>query len=182
MAATCGKSEPLKTATDVSGKLEVLNDYILAKNLGVLNAEDAAAVQGIMTTNGGFLQSSTDAQLLIQVPFTEAIKLKAIRIRAAENKGNGDAVKTVRVYVNNMNIDFGDVDSVEAADTIRFTPAEAKNGAQKDVKFVKFQNVRSLTLFVEDNQTDNDQTFLNNIVFIGTVLAGTNMKDLKKTG
>jgi len=182
MAATCAKSDaPLKPAAELSGNLEVLNEYIIVKNMGVLNADDATSVAGVVTGNG-LLQSSTDAQLLIQVPFIEAVKLKAIRIRAEEGKGAGSAVRTVRIYVNNMNINFNDVDSIEPTDVIRLSASEASVGAQKDVKYVKFQNVRSLTLFVEDNQTDDDKTFLNNITFIGTVLAGTNMKDLKKTG
>lgn len=48
------------------------------------------------------------------------------------------------------------------------------------LKFVKFQNVRSLTIFIEDNQSDSEVTKVNKIALFGTTVETTDMKGLKK--
>ncbi|XP_038982029.1 PITH domain-containing protein At3g04780 isoform X3 [Phoenix dactylifera] len=61
-------------------------------------------------------------------------------------------------------------------------PEEEDNlkGKPVNLKYVKFQNVRSLTIFIEDNQGGNDVSKVQKIVLYGTTVDTTNMKDLKK--
>jgi hypothetical protein len=48
------------------------------------------------------------------------------------------------------------------------------------LKFVKYQNVLSVTLFFPDNQDDAPVTYLNKLDFFGQPIAGTKMQELKK--
>lgn len=60
----------------------------------------------------GVIRSDTDEQLIITVPFSSQVKLRGIRITAAENEGTSGP-KEVRVYVNQPNLGFDDADSVK---------------------------------------------------------------------
>jgi len=48
------------------------------------------------------------------------------------------------------------------------------------LKFVKYQNVLSVTLFFPDNQDDAPVTYINKLDFFGQPIAGTKMQELKK--
>ena len=55
---------------------------------------------------------------------------------------------------------------------------------EKDVtlKFVKFQDVQNIQLFVKDNQNDEEVTEIEYLEIFGCPVATTNMKELKKKG
>ena len=53
-------------------------------------------------------------------------------------------------------------------------------GGLISLKYVKFQNVMNLTIFVKDNQTDAETTKINHLQLIGSPVATTNMSDFKR--
>ncbi|XP_020520070.1 PITH domain-containing protein At3g04780-like [Amborella trichopoda] len=55
-------------------------------------------------------------------------------------------------------------------------------GKPVTLKYVKFQNVRSLTIFIEDNQSGADLTKVQKIALFGTTVETTDMKRLEKDG
>jgi hypothetical protein len=57
---------------------------------------------------------------------------------------------------------------------------EHLEGKPVPLKFVKFQNVRSLTVFIEDNQGSSDCTQVQKLAIIGSTVETTNMSELKK--
>ena len=48
------------------------------------------------------------------------------------------------------------------------------------LKFVKFQRIDHLTIFIEENTGGVDNTTLQHITLYGTTVEGTNMNELKK--
>ena len=55
-----------------------------------------------------------------------------------------------------------------------------QEGNPVNLRFVKFQNVQNLTLFVLDNQSGDDVTQLDFLGIIGSPVQTTNMQDFKR--
>ena len=89
---------------------------------------------------------------------------------------------TIHVFVNRNNMGFEDAEDMESTQTIDLTPFDLKEDADPILlKFVKFQRVRSLTFFVEDN-AGGDVSALGGLKIFGKTVATTNMNDFKKVG
>lgn len=89
---------------------------------------------------------------------------------------------TVKLFVNRENIGFEDCDDIEPTQQFELTADDLKeNGKEIMLKFVRFQRVKSITIFVEDN-AGAEVTALGALSFSGKTVAGTNMNDLKKQG
>jgi hypothetical protein len=72
-----------------------------------------------------------------------------------------------------------DFDKAQSSEPIQELDFEA-NSIQ-GLKFVKFQNVKNLLLFVENNCEGSDQTVINNLKLYGQPLSGTtNMEEFKR--
>jgi hypothetical protein len=86
----------------------------------------------------------------------------------------------VNLYVNRENFGFEDAEDVDPTQTIHLTAEDLKESADPLLlKFVKFQRVQSITLFIEDNQ-GGDVTAIGQLKFFGRPVSTTNMKDFKK--
>ncbi|KAJ8460125.1 hypothetical protein OPV22_033051 [Ensete ventricosum] len=134
-----------------------------------------ALKQGSRDDDGLHLESDADEQLLIYVPFLQVIKLHSVVIVGPEEEGP----KTVKLFANKEHMGFSNVNDYQPSDSIGLSPDNLK-GMPITVKYVKFQNIRSLSIFVEDNQGGSDVTKVQKIAFLGTTVDTTNMKDLKK--
>ncbi|THU48037.1 hypothetical protein C4D60_Mb09t22000 [Musa balbisiana] len=87
--------------------------------------------------------------------------------------------KTVKLFANKEHMGFSNVNDYPPSDSIDLSLDNLK-GMPVTVKYVKFQNIHSLTIFIEDNQGGSDVTKVQKIAFLGTTVDTTNMKDLKK--
>jgi hypothetical protein len=88
----------------------------------------------------------------------------------------------VLLFVNRCNLGFEDVDDVDPTTTIELTAEDLKEDADGIVlKFVHYQRVKSITLFIEDNN-GGDISALGGLKFFGKPMANTNMADFKKQG
>uniref|UniRef100_A0A6A7FZ50 Thioredoxin-like protein 1 n=2 Tax=Hirondellea gigas TaxID=1518452 RepID=A0A6A7FZ50_9CRUS len=123
-----------------------------------------------------YLESDADEQLMLSVEFTQLVKLHSFRIKAPADIGP----KTVRLFINQpYAMDFDSAMNNIAAQEITLTGKDLK-GALIKLKFVKFQNVQNLTLFVQDNQNGDEVTRVNYIQIIGSPMQTTNMADFKR--
>ncbi|KAK6143216.1 hypothetical protein DH2020_023564 [Rehmannia glutinosa] len=134
-----------------------------------------ALKQGYREDEGLNLESDADEQLLINIPFLQVIKLHSIVIKGPEEEGP----KTVKLFANREHMGFSNVNDFPPSDTAVLSEDNLK-GKPVIVKYVKFQNVRSLTIFIEDNQSGSDITKVQKIVLCGTTVETTDMKGLKK--
>jgi len=122
-----------------------------------------------------FLESDCDHQLLIFVPFEQNCKIKSITVSVPNND---KAPKTIKIFKNEKNMDFESTSDVKPTQVIQL---QKKEGDQSfDLQFVKFQDVLSLTLFVEENY-GNDISVLQNVSFQGeSLLTVSNIDKLTK--
>ncbi|KAG7355986.1 PITH domain containing protein [Nitzschia inconspicua] len=127
-------------------------------------------------------KSDADEQLIIHISFQEFVKIKTIKFVAFNNGENPEEnPTTVKLYVNSANpLGFEDIDDVDPTQVFELTSEDLRESSDPLMtKFVKFQRVRTLTIFIEDNQ-GGDVTALGSIRLIGRTCATTNMSDFKK--
>lgn len=134
-----------------------------------------ALKQGYREDDGLYLESDSDEQLLIYFPFMQVVKLHSLLIKGPTEEGP----KTVKLFANKEHMGFSNVSDFPASDIVVLS-ADDLEGKPVALKYVKFQNVRSLTIFVEDNQGGADVTKIQKLVLYGSTVETTNMKELKK--
>ncbi|RZC52291.1 hypothetical protein C5167_020717 [Papaver somniferum] len=157
-----------------------LLDFIDWSGVECLNQNTSHSVvnalkQGYREDEGLKLESDADEQLLIYIPFTQVIKLHSMLIIGPEE----DGPRTVKLFANKEHMGFSNVSDYPPSDTVVFTPEHLK-GKPVALKYVKFQSVRSLTIFIEENQEGADITQVQKIVLYGSTVETTDMKGLKK--
>lgn len=128
-------------------------------------------------------KSDADEQLILHFSFQEFVKVYSIKLTEFNRGSDPDSNPvTVKVFVNRCNLGFEDVDDVEPTQILELTEADLKENADPILlKFVKFQRVKSITLFIEDN-AGGDVSALGGLKLMGRTVATTNMKDFKKQG
>ncbi|XP_073027135.1 PITH domain-containing protein At3g04780 [Primulina eburnea] len=134
-----------------------------------------ALKQGYREDDDLNLESDADEQLLIYIPFLQVIKLHSVVIKGPEEEGP----KTVKLFANREHMGFSNVNDFPPSDSAVLS-TENLEGKPVIVKYVKFQNVRSLTIFIEENQSGSEITKIQKIVLYGTTVETTDMKGLKK--
>ena len=126
-------------------------------------------------------KSDADEQIIIHVAFNTFVKVHSIKFTEF-NLGSEpeSAPTTVKLFVNRCNLGFEDVDDVDATQTIELTPEDLREGGEALLlKFVKFQRVSSITIFIEDND-GGEVSALGSLTIYGRPVATTNMAEFKK--
>lgn len=128
-------------------------------------------------------KSDADEQIIMHIEFNETVKVHSIKFTEFNRGMNPEEFPTkVHIYVNRNNMGFEDTEDLDPTQTFELTAGDLKEGADPLVlKFVKFQRVRGITLFVEDN-AGGDVTALGGLKIFGKNVATTNMNDFKKQG
>lgn len=157
-----------------------LMDYIEWQSVECLNENPNhsyanAMKQGYREADEIFLESDGDEQLLLQISFNQVVKLHSLIIKAPADQGP----KVVKLFANRPSMGFSNTSDFPPSDTITLT-TEQLEGKPVTLKYVKFQNVRSLTIFVEENQEATDVTRVQKLALVGSTVETTNMSDLKK--
>lgn len=126
------------------------------------------------------LRSDADEQLIVHLSFHEFVRVKSVKFTEWNRGADPDTNPvTVHMHVNRVNLGFEDVEDVEPAQTLTLTSSDLRETAKAiDLYFVKFQRVKSLTFFVEDN-AGADVTAIGGLQIMGKTVATTNMNDFK---
>jgi len=148
-----------------------LLSHITSKGLTCLNESADHPVSSILGPNIGprgtsYLESDVDPELLISIPFNDTVKLKSITIFSAISPEQ--APKTIKLFINHLSMDFGDAETLAAAQEIELKRDEVVGGVKIDLRFVRFQSVRSLHILVKDNQENEETTRIDSIDLFGT--------------
>ena len=89
--------------------------------------------------------------------------------------------KHIRIFINQpLTLDFDQVSSRESVQDITFTKDQIAKCTPVPLKYVKFQNVQSILIFVQRNQEDTETTVIQQLKIIGTPISTTNMSDFKR--
>lgn len=163
-------STPASAAAGPSDSTISLLPYITSKGLTCLNESSAHPLSSIVGPSAGpkgrsFLESDVDPELLISLPFNETVKLKSIQFFSAVSPAQ--APKTVKLFINHLSLDFSDTESLSPAQEIELSEEDVKGG-RVELRFVRFQNLRSLHVLVKDNQEGEETTRIDSLDVFGT--------------
>ncbi|KAJ1732495.1 hypothetical protein LPJ72_003394 [Coemansia sp. Benny D160-2] len=164
-----------KSAHGVIGHSDVTS-MVVKKESDCLNQNDDHPLENVFTEGDSVLESDVDEQMIIHVSFRKPIKLHSIMLKAPLDK----APKNIRLFANSIAIGFDDVDGIEATQSIEMSESMYKNGGVVNLRYVRFQNIFSLSIFVEDNLDGDDVTAISQLAFIGTAVDIANMSEIRQ--
>ncbi|CAK0785733.1 hypothetical protein CVIRNUC_008944 [Coccomyxa viridis] len=139
----------------------------------------STSATGYREDEGLYLESDTDEQLLIHIPFNQAVKLSSWAIRSTGSKGH--APRKVKLFINKPSLGFSEAADFPAAQELTLSEADLE-GKALPLKLVKFTNVTKLSIFVEDNQEEEEVTRIQKIVLYGSGGQTMNVNEIKKVG
>jgi len=125
-------------------------------------------------------KSDADEQLILHIAFQEFVKVHSLKFTEFNQGVNPEENPSkVHIYVNRENLGFEDCEDVDPEQSLELTAADLRESADPvALKFVKFQRVKSLTLFIEDN-AGGEVSALGMLKILGRPLAALNMNDFK---
>jgi hypothetical protein len=125
-----------------------------------------------------WVESDTDSQLMLFVPFQSTIKLHSIQITSyasrepdEEDEEVPGRPRLIGLYTNRPHtLGFDEADDIPATQVIELKPEhwdEKTKTANAELRFVKFQNITSVVIFVKDAEGLAEKTRIDRIRFIG---------------
>ena len=121
---------------------------------------------------GSYLESDADEQLLLGIAFLQSVKLYALRFTTS-GESIASAPKTIRVFPDALTIGFDEASSQTPAQEFQLTKNQASGKELVLLRYVKFQKVNSVSLFVQDNQDGEETTRLDKIEIFGSLESAT---------
>ncbi|KAJ2082262.1 hypothetical protein H4R24_001708 [Coemansia sp. RSA 988] len=165
-----------KSAYGVVGHSD-LTQLVLMKQSECLNQNDDHPMNNIFVDDDKVLESDVDEQMVLRISFNQPIKLHSIMLKAPLDK----APKNIKIYANRTDVEFDDVDTAEATQEIVMTKGIYEDGkGVVNLRYVRFQNINNITLFVADNLGDEEVTAISQLAFIGTAVNSANMSDIRQ--
>lgn len=121
------------------------------------------------------IESDTDEQLMILIPFQATLKIHTLLITSFRTDTDDDELpsrpKRIKIFTNKpQSLSFDDADSMEATQEVTLEKRDWDSDtdtAKIELRFVKFQNVHSLLLFVAESEGDNEKVRIDRIRIIG---------------
>jgi len=123
------------------------------------------------------VESDTDEQLMLFTPFQSTLKIHSIQITSQppqprdEDDDAPTRPKVIRLYTNRPHIlGFDEADDVQATQEITLSEKDWDDNtgtARVELRFVKFQNVSSLVVFVVESEGASDRVRIDRIRIIG---------------
>lgn len=152
-----------ETQSGVKGMIE-LNTLVDHSATECLNQDDDHPYTDCLVTGPEHLASDCDEQLILAIAFNQPVKIHSLRLKGPRDEGP----KTVRIFHNQPNtLDFDAAGGAQATQEVTLTPHQVETGELIPLKFVKFQNVQNIQLFIKDNQGGGEVTVLEHLVIVG---------------
>jgi len=138
-----------------------------------------------------WVESDTDEQLMLYIPFQSSLKVHTLHLTSLPPKPDDDdetpmRPRTIQLYTNRAhNLGFEEAEDIPATQKIELIPQswDEKTGtARVELRFVKFQNVTSLVVFVVDGEGDGERVRVDRIRIIGESGEKREMGKLEKIG
>lgn len=174
-AAAATKEEPVNAA--YGGHIDLVS-MINKKDSECLNQDDDHTWEHALTpTNTVFLQSDCDEQIILNISFTQTVKLHSLIIQGPEDNGP----KECKIFINQTkSLSFDEAESFNCLQAIELTPEDLKDETLINLRYVKFQSVQNITIFFKNNQSGSETTVVNYLKFIGSPKDVTDMKEFKR--
>lgn len=163
------------------------------KPSGVASSDSKGKGKEAASQNIDWVASDTDSQLMLFIPFQATLKVHSLHITSfavrEEDEDDDDIParpRKIEIYSNRShNLGFDEAEDTPATQSIELTPESwdpKTNTANIELRFVKFQNVTSLVLFVVDAEGDAEKTRIDRIRIIGETGQKRAMEKLQKIG
>lgn len=133
----------------------------------------ALASKGKAPASSDWIESDTDEQVMLFIPFQSTIKLHTLHVTSIPQPDNDDIVrpKTVHLYTNRSHVlGFDEAEDTPAAQTLVIGEKDwdAKTHTAKlELRFVKFQNISSLTVFLADGDGNGEKMRVDRVRLFG---------------
>lgn len=145
------------SAEDYGQGLMDLGTFVMKNMCECLNESDDHTLDQILNSGPGFLASDVDEQLIINYAFNQAVKIHSLKLKAPAKHGP----KKIKLFINQpVTLDFDSATSTAAVQEVEITPKDLESGNLINLRFVKFQNVQTLTFFIVDNQSGDEKTII----------------------
>jgi len=160
----------------VPGHIDLL-PVLNAKGCECLNQNsDHPYTNALYSAGDSYLESDCDEQMILSLEFTAPVKVHSLRLHGPPERGP----RTLRLFTNlPYGLDFDSAMSNVAAQEFTLNGKELKGELIK-LKYMKFQSVNRLTIFIQDNQAGDEITQINYLQVIGSPMTATNMSDFKR--
>ncbi|XP_043930854.1 thioredoxin-like protein 1 [Protopterus annectens] len=143
-----------------------------------LNESDDNGLENCFRKDTTYLESDCDEQLLITVSFNQPVKIYSMKLHGPDN---GQGPKYIKIFTNlPRSFDFDEAEASKPTQDFDLTSDDIKEDSIIQLRYVKFQNVNSVTMFVKSNQGNEETTRISYFTFIGTPVQATNMNDFKR--
>ncbi|PGH27986.1 thioredoxin [Polytolypa hystricis UAMH7299] len=137
-----------------------------------------------------WVESDTDEQLMLYMPFQSALKIHSLQITSLPPASDDDEApmrpKTLKLFTNRTHImGFEDGDDEQPTQTFELAPQDwdAKTGTAKvELRFVKFQNINSLVVYFVDGDGDSEKIRVDRVRIFGESGEKRDMGKLEKIG
>ena len=138
-----------------------------------------------------WIETDTDEQLMLYMPFQSLLKIHTLHITSLPQKSEDSddtpmRPKTIKLYTNAAHVlGFDEAEGITATQSITLGPKDwdEKTGTAKvELRFVKFQNVTSLVLFVVDGDGNGEKVRVDRLRLIGETGEKRDQGKLQKVG
>jgi hypothetical protein len=157
---------------------EILNDAVHigeAEILNVKSSDNAALLRDILSIQDEeglkYIASDADSQVLIYLPFTNKVKVHSILLYATpvDNDDDTQTPHQIKVWANTTGmISFDDAASgVKALHSGELPAAGSKGWRDIPLRFVHFQNVSSIVIFL-DGEDEDISTVVQRLILVGS--------------
>jgi len=130
-----------------------------------LNEAEAHGIKQLLT-GGGYLESDADEQLIVSLATMQSLRLRALRFKTNPDH-LAHAPKALKLFINRPTIGFDDAENDAATQEIELSKDQASGAEAVQLRFVLFQRVQSLQIFVSSNQGGEDTTRIDAIEVFG---------------
>ncbi|KAJ6611775.1 DUF1000-domain-containing protein [Mycena sp. CBHHK59/15] len=168
-----------------SGDVSLL-EFLDLSQLNCLNESSQhpfAAIVSVKAANttSNYLLSDADEQLLLNIFFNQSVRVRSIVIKSS---GGQQAPKQAKLLVNRPSLGFEDVEDAEepeVAQVLDIPEDYVKEGRPIALRYVRFQTVTSLHIFIVSNQGGVDETRIDSVDVLGVPVETTkDLSGLKK--
>lgn len=132
-----------------------------------------------------WVESDTDEQLMLFVPFLSMVKLHTLQITSLpEEDGEAARPRLLKLFSNSPhNLGFDEAEDTLATQEIELRESDWKDGtAAVSLRFVKFQKVNSLVVFVVSAEGGAEKVRLDRLRLVGEAGEKRDMGKLEKIG
>ncbi|XP_075257859.1 thioredoxin-like protein 1 [Convolutriloba macropyga] len=167
---------------DAPPGMQCINSLINKAEFECLNEDGGnPGINCLTTDSAAVTKSDCDEQLLLRIGFQQPIKLHSIRIDPSQSGGIDEAPKELGLYANvSSSLDFDTIESCPVSQQLVLNKEDVLKEKPVELKFVKFQNVNSLTVFIKSNFGGGDITSLKLLALYGIPVNQTNMNEFKR--